>query len=130
MPQDTLTDADKANIVRAMYQAYVDKNQAAIEPLLADDFRFTSPLDNGIDRATYFRRCWPNSEAIEQFDFVSLVVAGDQVFVTYVGHNHGGHRFRNTEVCTLRGAQAVAVEVYFGWSIPHRAPVGSFVVDE
>lgn len=30
--------------------------------LSANDFRFTSPLDNGIDRGTYFRICLPNSE--------------------------------------------------------------------
>jgi hypothetical protein len=27
-------------------------------PLIAD-FHFTSPLDNRLDRETYFRRCWP-----------------------------------------------------------------------
>src|SRR6266536_2397944 len=30
---------------------------------------FTSPLDNRINRVTYFERCWPNSERIEGFDF-------------------------------------------------------------
>jgi hypothetical protein len=55
---------DPVGIARACYQAYVDKNRAAIEALLDDDFHFTSPLDNRLDRATYFVRCWPNSEAI------------------------------------------------------------------
>ena len=31
----------------------------AIEERLADDFVFYSPPDPGIDRATYFERCWP-----------------------------------------------------------------------
>jgi ketosteroid isomerase-like protein len=37
---------DVVAIARAGYRAYVDKDRAAIEALIADDFRFTSPLDN------------------------------------------------------------------------------------
>ena len=62
----TNEEITKANdivaIARAAYEAYVAKNRAAIEKLIATDFRFTSPLDNRIDRATYFARCWANSE--------------------------------------------------------------------
>jgi len=52
-------------VTRASYLAYVSKDRAAIEALIADDFHFTSPLDNRLDRATYFERCWPNSQMIE-----------------------------------------------------------------
>src|SRR4029450_1984243 len=90
--------------------------KAAREALLADEFQFTSPLDNRLDRETYFRRCWPNSEQIERFEFVHVVTDDDRVFVTYEGHNKDGHRFRNTEILTIRGGQIVEVEVYFGWS--------------
>ena len=34
--------ADPVTIARACYQAYVDKDRAAIEPLIADDFHFTA----------------------------------------------------------------------------------------
>jgi ketosteroid isomerase-like protein len=50
--------ASNAAIARAAYRAYVTKDRAALEALLADDFHFTSPLDNRLDRDTYFRRCW------------------------------------------------------------------------
>ena len=116
-----------AAIARAAYRAYVTKDRAALEALLADDFHFTSPLDNRLDRDTYFRRCWPNSEVIEAFDFVHLVMDADRVFVTYEGRNTNGHRFRNTEILTIRNQHIVEVEVYFGWSLPHKAPQGRFV---
>lgn len=119
--------ASNAAIARAAYRAYETKDRAALEALLADDFHFTSPLDNRLDRATYFRRCWPNSEAIERFDFVHLVTNADRAFVTYEGRNTSGHRFRNTEILTMRDRQIVEVEVYFGWSLPHQAPQGGFV---
>jgi ketosteroid isomerase-like protein len=119
--------AHNVAIARAAYDAYVTKDRAALETLLAKDFHFTSPLDNRLDRETYFRRCWPNSKMIEGFDFINLVTDADRVFVTYEGRNTDGHRFRNTEILTIRDDHIVDVEVYFGWSIPHRAPQGGFV---
>ena len=119
--------ASTVEIARAAYHAYVTKNRPALEALLANDFHFTSPLDNRLDRETYFRRCWPNSKVIERFDFINLVTDGDRVFVTYEGRNTNGHRFRNTEILTIRGQFIVDVEVYFGWSVPHKAPQGGFV---
>jgi ketosteroid isomerase-like protein len=116
-----------AAIAQAAYNAYVTKDRAALEAIIADDFHFTSPLDNRLDRKTYFRRCWPNSEVIERFDFVHLVTDGDRVFVTYEGRNTNGSRFRNTEILTIRDQHIVEVEVYFGWSLPHKAAQGGFV---
>jgi ketosteroid isomerase-like protein len=120
------TDARVA-IACACYEAYVARDRTAIEALLAENFHFTSPIDNRLDRATYFARCWPNSKRIEGFDFIHLVSEGDKLFVTYEGRNTDGHRFRNTEIITVRGNQIVEVEVYFGWSIPHEAPAGGFI---
>ena len=117
---------DSVAIARACYEAYVTKDRAAIEALLAEDFHFTSPLDNRLDRATYFERCWPNSETTEGFDFIHLIPGGDRVFVTYEGRARGS-RFRNTEILTVRGDQITEAEVYFGWSLPHKAPSGGFI---
>jgi catechol 2,3-dioxygenase-like lactoylglutathione lyase family enzyme/ketosteroid isomerase-like protein len=129
MTTQTASDATTSNvkIARAAYDAYVTKDRAALEALLASDFHFTSPLDNCLDRETYFRRCWPNSKVIEGFDFINLVTDADRVFVTYEGRNTNGQRFRNTEILTVRDQHIVDVEVYFGWSVPHKAPQGGFV---
>lgn len=121
---------EKVAIARAAYEAYVTKDRAAIERLIAEGFCFTSPLDNCIDRATYFARCWPNSERIEGFDYINLVPDGDRVFVTYEGRNIDGRRFRNTEILTIRDGKISNVEVYFGWSIPHKAAPGGYLSEE
>ena len=118
---------DLIPVARRCYQAYVNKDRSAIETLIADGFHFTSPLDNHIDRVTYFDRCWPNSETISDFQFVNLVQDGDRVFVTYEGEDNTGRRFRNTEILTVRDDKIVEAEVYFGWSIPHGAPRGGFI---
>lgn len=116
-------------VARASYDAYAKKDRAAIEALIADDFHFTSPLDNRLDRATYFARCWPNSESIAGFDFIHLVPDGERVFVTYEARAND-RRFRNTELLTIRNGRITDAEVYFGWSIPHPALPGGFVASE
>jgi ketosteroid isomerase-like protein len=118
---------DVVEIAKKVYGAFVTKDRAAIESLIADDFHFTSPLDNRIDRKTYFARCWPNSEGTLGFEFIHLVANGNRVFVTYEGRAAGDRAFRNSEVLTIRAGQVVEVEVYFGWSLPHEAPLGGFV---
>jgi ketosteroid isomerase-like protein len=118
---------DKAEIVRACFNSYVDKDRATIEKLISDDFHFTSPLDNRIDRKTYFERCWPNSKTMAAVDFTRVAVDGDTVFVTYETRMNDGKRFRNTEIFSVQGGKVTDVEVYFGWSIPHEASAGKFV---
>ncbi|HTJ01737.1 MAG TPA: nuclear transport factor 2 family protein [Methylovirgula sp.] len=115
------------DIARAVYRAFAEKDRDTMETLLAEDFHFTSPLDNRIDRASFFKRCWPNNASITGFDIIHVAAAGDRVFVTYEGHSANGKGFRNTEILTIRGGKAVDAEVYFGWSIPHEAPEGGFI---
>ena len=120
-------DSGPIAIVRACYRAYADSDRAAAEAVIAEDFHFTSPLDNRIDRETYFARCWPNHEWITGYEFVRLIADGEQVVATYVGQSSRGKPFQNTEVLTVRDGKIVEVEVYFGWSLPHKAAEGGFV---
>lgn len=111
-------------VVRAVFQAYSDRNRGALEAIVAEDFLFVSPLDHEIDRDKYFELCWPNSEEIQSFDLIHLAVSGEVVFVTYEGVGRYGKRFRNTEVHTVREGKLRRVEVYFGWDVPHPVPQG------
>lgn len=120
----SLQSLDPIALAKQVYEAYVTKDRAAIEPLIAEDFHFTSPRDNRLDRATYFARCWPNAHTADHFTFVHLVRDGERVFVTYDLRTKDGSAFRNTEILTIRGGKLVEAEVFFGWMIPHEAPEG------
>jgi ketosteroid isomerase-like protein len=120
----TETAAIKA--VRTVFRAYADRNRAAIEQVLAEDFHFSSPRDNRIDRETFFARCWPHSGNIVDFKFVHLADDGEQVFATVEARNKKGYRFRNTEIWSFRHGKLVDAEVYFGWSLPHQATLAGF----
>ncbi|SAL03227.1 nuclear transport factor 2 family protein [Caballeronia ptereochthonis] len=122
--QNVTQSHDPVAIAKRVYEAYVTRDRAAIEALIADDFHFTSPRDNRLDRVTYFARCWPNSFTTERFTFVHLVRDGERVFVTYDLRTNDGSAFRNTEILTIRDGKLVEAEVFFGWMIPHEAPLG------
>jgi hypothetical protein len=70
MPTQSVENVSARNvaIARAAYEAYVAKDRTALEKLMVEDFHFTSPLDNRLDRETYFRRCWPNSKVIAGYE--------------------------------------------------------------
>jgi ketosteroid isomerase-like protein len=108
---------DRLQVARASYDAYTSSDRAVIEDVLSDDFTFYSPDDVGIDRATYFERCWPNSEHTAAFEFERLTELGDEVLVTYEATRTDGGRFRNTEVLTFDGDEISKVEVYYGWNV-------------
>lgn len=109
--------SDHLQIVSDCYRAYEARDRDLIEGTLSEDYTFYSPPDPGIDRPTYFERCWPNAQQLESFEFVRLVEAGDEVFVTYECTRTDGSRFRNTEIHTIAGDRISQTEVYFGWDL-------------
>jgi ketosteroid isomerase-like protein len=117
-------------VARACLQAYVDKDRAAIESLLDEDFHFTSPIDNALDRAAYMRICWPNSATLARFDDIYEIEQNDRAFIVYEAQTSSGKRFRNSEVYTVRNGKLVATEVYFGWELPHKVPRGAHAANE
>lgn len=109
-----MQDIKLTNVVRAYIGAYESENREVVETLLADDFTFTSPNDDGIDKATYFERCWPNREPSRDQKIEDIVINGHKAFVTYSCATEGGKSFRNTELLTFSGERISSVNVYFG----------------
>lgn len=99
-----------------------------MERAVADDFHFTSPLDNRLDRPTFFTRCWPGGDAIASIEVQRLVPQDDnRAFVTYELQMKNGRRIRNTEFIVTRDGKLTDVEVYFGRNVPHDAKPGGFI---
>jgi ketosteroid isomerase-like protein len=113
-----MAEPDRLALTRQAYGAYESGERSQIDALLAEDFTFFSPLDDGIDRETYFERCWPNETDTEAFAYKRLIEIGNQeVLVTYELTKTDGKRFCNTEVLKFAGEKIVRVEVYFGWNL-------------
>jgi ketosteroid isomerase-like protein len=109
-----MPDRRKSDIIRRLFAAYRSKDRQVVEALLADDFTFTSPYDDAIDKAAYFERCWPNSERIRQHELEKICEDGHDAFVLYKCITTDGKEFRNTEMFSFDGDRVREINVYFG----------------
>lgn len=105
---------NKSEIIRALFAAYMSNDRKAIENSFTDDFRFTTPYDDRIDKATYFERCWKASDWVERQELEKIFVEGDEAFVTYKCTAKGGKNFRNTEFFVFEDDRIKQIDVYFG----------------
>ncbi len=85
-----------------------------VESLLSDDFTFSSPYDDHINKAKYSERCWPNSERIRIHHIEKVIESGDEAFVLYVCELKSELKFRNTKYLVFESGKIKQVEVYFG----------------
>jgi ketosteroid isomerase-like protein len=106
----------KVDTVRAVFDAYQRQDRDAEDRLLSEDFVFTSPQDDHIDKATFFERCFPTADRLTTQEMVYAVPAGgDDVFAMYEYElKDTGERHRNVELLTVRGDQVVETQVFFG----------------
>ena len=104
----------KTEIIHALFAAYLSNDRKAVEDVFADDFRFTSPYDDEIDKTTYFARCWRVTDWIERHELERIFVEGNGAFVTYKCIAKGGKSFRNTEFFSFEGDKIKRIDVYFG----------------
>jgi ketosteroid isomerase-like protein len=111
----------QSDFIRALLAAYLSNDRTAVENSLTEDFRFTSPYDDEIDKATYFERCWRNSDWIERHEVEKILVEGNEAFVIYRCVAKGGKSFRNTEFFTFAGDRVRRIDVYFGATYENRA---------
>jgi ketosteroid isomerase-like protein len=108
------TRPDLEQLARRVFAAYPAGDRDTLEEILADDFHFTSPYDDAIDRAEYFRRCWPNHDRMRAMHIHRLMVQDDTVVVTYELVTKDDRHIHNAEVLTFREGKLVNVFVHFG----------------
>jgi ketosteroid isomerase-like protein len=113
----------KIDLIHALFAAYRANNRRQVEDALTDDFRFTSPYDDGLDKATYFAKCWKSTDWIARQELERILVDDNQAFVTYHCVSKDGKSFRNTEFFVFAGDKVRSIDVYFGAAYQHGALV-------
>lgn len=104
----------RPDIIRALFAAYRANDRGSVANCFTEDFRFTTPYEDAIDKATYFERCWRVSDWIERQRLEKIFLEGDEAFVTYEVVTKDGKRFRNTEFFVFDGSKIRSIDVYFG----------------
>ena len=109
--------AHREQTVRNLYAAYLDGRKDIVAAMLTEDFTFSSPRDDHIDRAAYFERCWPKEPVFRRFDIEFLAIDGDEAVIRYRAEKLDGTSFRNIESLRFRGDKIASVDVYFGRNV-------------
>ncbi|MBI40915.1 MAG: DUF4440 domain-containing protein [Leptospiraceae bacterium] len=105
---------DTEKLIRESFKAWQNDDRESIESIVAQDFTFTSPYDDRIDRPEFFKRCWSHSNKIDSFSILSLITQGNEGFARYRCYLKSGQDFENTEYFETNGKQITKVIVFFG----------------
>ncbi|MGV9851714.1 nuclear transport factor 2 family protein [Streptomyces sp. NPDC003442] len=107
-----------ASVVEAAFRYYRSQDREAALPLYADDFTFTSPQDDHIDKATFFEKCFPTADRLREQRLLHVTPADQElVFVCYEYELTTGDRHRNVEAITVRDGLIREVQVFFGGKV-------------
>jgi ketosteroid isomerase-like protein len=106
-------DGTGSDLIRRYYAAFLGGDRDTVDSLLADDFRFSSPDDPGLDKAGFFERCWPNRGHLHDFDLDTVVERGDELFIRYAARTDAGMHFHNMERLRTDGSRILSAEVYY-----------------
>lgn len=105
---------DREATVRGLFAAYLANRKDEVSDMLTEDFTFSSPRDDLIDKATYFERCWPQPPAFRAIHIERVSLEDNEALVRYRAEKLDGGAFRNVEVIRFHGDRIASVEVYFG----------------
>ncbi|WP_016823225.1 nuclear transport factor 2 family protein [Streptomyces viridosporus] len=106
------------DVVEAAFRCYRSQDRDAAFALYADDFSFTSPQDDHIDRAAFFERCFPTADRMTEQRLLHVVPADEElVLVLYEYALTTGGRYRNVEAIRVRDGLIREVRVFFGGAV-------------
>ena len=104
-----------SGITYKYYECYESNDRDTMESLLTEDFVFSSPNDDRIDRTTYFDKCWTSGVKMQAvFHFKKIFEDEDDVFLLYVCYPESRKPFQNVEILRFEGDKIKEVQVYFG----------------
>lgn len=102
-------------VVEAAFRYYRTQDRDAALALYADEFSFTSPQDDHIDKAAFFERCFPTADRFTRQRLLHVTPVDEElVFVSYEYELATGDRHRNMEAITVRDGLIREVQVFFG----------------
>ena len=110
--------ASNEALVEAAFRYYLAQDRESAIALYAEDFSFTSPQDDHIDKAAFFERCFPTASRMSDQRFLHVTPADENlVFVYYEYDLTSGDTYRNIEAITLRDGLIRDVQVFFGGKV-------------
>ncbi|MGC5172846.1 nuclear transport factor 2 family protein [Micromonospora sp. DT81.3] len=112
-----MSDQNSVDVVLALMTAFREQDRPRAEELLADDFVFTSPQDDHLDKATWLERCFPTASHFDAPSQTLQIADVDGVVLHRYEYRVDGVRWRNAEASEVADGKVKSVEVYFGGAV-------------
>lgn len=97
-------------------RAFREQDAGLALSLMSDEFTFTSPQDDHLDRDTWLERCFPTAGYFDSPPTLQIVEVGGVVLHRYQ-YNVAGRTYRNVEASRVQDGLVHEVEVYFGGAV-------------
>lgn len=98
-------------------RAYREQDRNLALSLLADNFTFTSPQDDHLNKDTWLARCFPTADHFDAPATTLQIVEADGVVLHRYQYDVDGRTYRNVEATRVRDGLVCQVEVYFGGAV-------------
>ena len=115
-----MQEMSNVEVVQALTRAFHDQDRRSAEALVADDFVFTSPQDDHIDRDAWFERCFPSADHFDGPSHTLEIIEVGGVVLHRYDYRVDGVRWRNVEALSVANGRVHEVEVYFGGAVDQR----------
>ena len=103
--------------VLAFVRAFQEQDQHAAEALMHEDFVFTSPQDDHLDRTAWLERCFPTADHFDSPAVTLQIVETDGIVLHRYEYAVQGVRYRNLEATRVTDGTVHEVEVFFGGAV-------------
>lgn len=117
-----MTSTPATRTVLDFMRAFREQDREAAEALMSEDFVFTSPQDDHIDKAAWLERCFPSADHFDGPGGTLEIVEVDGIVLHRYEYAVDGVRFRNAEALRVEDGRVREVEVYFGGSVGRTTP--------
>lgn len=101
------------NFIKDYFRAWQERDWEFVDKSLTDDFTFTSPYDDHLDKQIYRQKCWDTVKEIAEFKFVGIAEKDNEIFVRYIGEINQT-AVQNTEHFVIENGKIRSVTVFFG----------------
>ena len=98
-------------------RAFHQQDRDAANALMGEDFVFTSPQDDHLDKAQWLERCFPSAGHFDAPSTTLQLVEVDGVVLHRYEYVVDGERWRNAEATRVQDGSVREVEVYFGGKV-------------
>ena len=112
-----MTSTPSIRVVLDFMRAFREQDRSGAEALMSDDFVFTSPQDDHIDKSAWLERCFPSADHFDGPSRTLEIVEVDGIVLHRYEYSVDGIRYRNAEALRVEGDRVREVEVYFGGSV-------------